>query len=371
MKRFARKLFGLNNGRLRAPPRLNVLYHRSSDPNTLVNSLGEGRLALGALLGGGSFGNVYKAKTMHDNEDVAVKMGGYDTELTTVNMHETMAFRALSMKPTCPPVVVCAEAILVERDMPIYVKQREGDAHPRWRYGIVMELMDGDLNKLASVIKDGVADPEQKYYWLMYITLGMAYALNYIHASGWAHNDVKPANFLYSWPAGAIQPRIKIGDLGLACTANVQQNSVTWLVDAYRAATKFRIPNPDSSYSACGYDTTSLYAKPGWGEGAPAENFAENYANDRYEFMMTAKILFIKMEFGLPGAWVPGTYEELMSRRDLIRSSDLPYEFLRGPLRGIAQGFSDNLRALAADTITTAQATENIAILVEQAGLLR
>jgi hypothetical protein len=85
-----------------------------------------------------------------------------------------------------------------------------GQAKDRFSWGLVLELMDGDL----------ATDPGRAFYAkrVPFNTLAILGALKYLHARCLIHRDVKPANILYH----RAQQIVKLADFGLA--RNVTDN---------------------------------------------------------------------------------------------------------------------------------------------------
>ncbi|HEX2015815.1 MAG TPA: serine/threonine-protein kinase [Solirubrobacteraceae bacterium] len=74
---------------------------------------------------------------------------------------------------------------------------------------VVMEFIDGPT--LRDALRAGPMEPEKA----LEVIEGVAEGLEYIHARGIVHRDVKPANILL----GAGSSRVKLGDLGIASSA--------------------------------------------------------------------------------------------------------------------------------------------------------
>lgn len=361
---------------------------------TLVDSNNNEVVVLGNFLGSGSYGNVYGGIVTARNNDgtntvipVAVKIGRASPEIFAHSeLPETGAYIHLSMDPKCSPLVTCVYAVFVTKMDPDPVDDK-------WRYGIIMERMDGDLFRLAKRIRDKEApDVNSKYKWLMHIAFYMIYALNYLHTNGWAHNDVKPENFLYRWPAGEALPKIKLADLGFACSNTITETAQTallnYVIDQYMYATGFA-PHAflrSGVNTTCRYSTTPFYQAPHWDPFSkspdPTPDISDNLRNDRHEFAMAIKVLFLHMGFDYADvvrhetgqeaiiAWsalAPNDPEEYLDRRSEIRVSDLPYKFLAPPMFGLGHEFADTLALLSSNLMSTEAGMQSIADIYSRA----
>jgi len=94
----------------------------------------------------------------------------------------------------------------------------------RARGWLILELMRGSLQQTAAA---GPIDLD----FLRFAVAGCLNALQFLHANGVIHGDVKPSNLLVD-----AQGRIKLGDFGLARRANNEQGSLL------RGTTKYMAP---------------------------------------------------------------------------------------------------------------------------------
>lgn len=147
-----------------------------------------GKYRVEAELGSGAFSTVYQVR---DNLNNKYAMKVFDLtddyhrdELVRSFDSETRAFRALSASPYCHDTLVC---------------MYESFYDFQHAY-IVSELMDGDLQQYQ------LSDEE-----FLPAVRSLLEGLAFIHANNLAHQDIKPANFLYK---GSI---VKIGDFGILC----------------------------------------------------------------------------------------------------------------------------------------------------------
>ena len=165
-------------------------------------------------IGGGTYGNVYKAVAIDKNKSVVpvvVKLTkSPKTEPPHEFISEVVTMWDNSSDPNCEIYATCLYGVF---------KSNFGVALPgHYFYGIVMENMDGDLHSLAlSMGKNPKNTPESKFYFLIYCGLHMLYDVWRLHANGYFHNDVKPSNFLYKRMDGGNKYRIKLADFGLSC----------------------------------------------------------------------------------------------------------------------------------------------------------
>ncbi len=155
-----------------------------------VESLAGGRYELGPVLGRGGMAQVRRATDTVLGRDVAVKLFREDLDEASASRARTEMQTLASL--THPGLVAVHDAG-TELD-------GQGEAHPF----LVMELVDGPT--LAACCLDGSLTPER----VAGIGAELADALEYVHARGVVHRDVKPANILLS-PA-----RVKLADFGIA-----------------------------------------------------------------------------------------------------------------------------------------------------------
>lgn len=100
--------------------------------------------------------------------------------------------------------------ILREIDSPWVVKVGTKGVLPDGRPWYAMEYVDGQsLARILSQVKNG-SDPARVVGWLR----GACKGLGAIHAAGWVHRDVKPANLVVVTVDG--HDTVKIVDLGIA-----------------------------------------------------------------------------------------------------------------------------------------------------------
>lgn len=139
-------------------------------------------------IGRGGFGEVYFA-TSDAGKEVALKLirRNLDIELRGVR-------QCLNLKH--PNLVSLFDL-------------RSDDADDQW---VVMEYVAGEsLEDAIQRHPDGMPI-ELAIDWLRGIAAGVAY----LHSSGIVHRDLKPGNIYLERGAGAVEPRVRIGDYGLS-----------------------------------------------------------------------------------------------------------------------------------------------------------
>jgi len=146
-----------------------------------------GRAAV-ALLGTGSFGNVYRTRNTTTNQQEALKL----QQLTAANAGEAAALEAVKEGCATNHVLCLRDVVPVEAQ------------------ALVTDLMEGGT--LADRINMHVpATPEQMEAY----TNQLLDAVEYIHARGVYHRDIKPNNVALSPSAKDVT----LLDFGLACSA--------------------------------------------------------------------------------------------------------------------------------------------------------
>jgi serine/threonine protein kinase len=144
-----------------------------------------GHYRIEAVLGGGSFGTVYRARDLTLDRTVALKVIHAGGPLAPeVLLTEARAAAALTHPNVC------------------IIHSVDSSLGPPM---IVMEYVDGE--PLSRRLQEASLPPEQAKLFGRQIALGMAAA----HAQGVVHGDLKPANILIT-PAGMA----KIVDFGMA-----------------------------------------------------------------------------------------------------------------------------------------------------------
>ena len=150
-----------------------------------------GRFLLGAALGAGGAGVVYRARDERLDRDVAVKVFRPDVADAGALDRIHGEIRLLA-RLSHPSLVTLYDASTGEADEPAY---------------LVLELVEGPT--LRELYRDGIAPQD-----VAALGAAVADALAYVAARGIVHRDVKPENVLVAPGAGA--GHAKLADLGIA-----------------------------------------------------------------------------------------------------------------------------------------------------------
>lgn len=120
----------------------------------------------------------------------------------------------------------------------------------RPRGWLILELMRGSLQSYAA------GEPIDLDY-LRIVLICCLHALQFLHANGIVHGDVKPSNMLVD-----VQNRVKLGDFGLARRASNEQGSLLKGTTKYMApelvSPQFGRPGPASDLYALGFSAYEL-----------------------------------------------------------------------------------------------------------------
>ncbi len=149
--------------------------------------LGEGRYELLAVLGHGAMGTVHRGRDHLEGRDVAVKV--LDPRVVGSKVERRFLREGEALGRLRHPNI-------------LRVFQVGRDAGVVW---MAMELMD--RGNAQALLKKRGALPTS---WCLHIADGVLAGLQQVHASGWVHRDVKPANVLLD-QKGAV----KLGDFGI------------------------------------------------------------------------------------------------------------------------------------------------------------
>lgn len=162
----------------------------------LTGSILSNEYALGELLGRGGMGEIYAARTISDERQVAVKVlhGNLvddDAVLERFRREAEVAARV--------PTVHTAEMLGVGTDT-------AADLH-----FIAMELLRGE-DLAAYLRRRGTLAPDE----LLPLARGIATALDAAHAAGVVHRDLKPQNVFLVTGADGEPPAIRLLDFGVS-----------------------------------------------------------------------------------------------------------------------------------------------------------
>ena len=153
-----------------------------------------GKYILGRMLGRGSFAKVYLARSIKDNEAVAIKI---------IDKAKT--------DPSMAPRIIREVEAMRRLDHPNILKIHEVMASKSKIY-LVMELAKGgDLaGKLARRSNHRFPEPIARRYFQQLVS-----ALHYCHQNGVTHRDIKPQNLLLN-----EEGNIRVSDFGLSFVAS-------------------------------------------------------------------------------------------------------------------------------------------------------
>lgn len=209
---------------------------------------------LSERLGGGTYGDVYAAFNMENDEVYAVKVLKPNELVEIAFEDEVAAHQVLSSLPNCQKYVVClTDSGYYEYTKPIekedfYREQaeRKGLKYEVVKgnyYYLVSELMDGNLTDIIEFILKKDIDVHPNV--ITYLVLQLFKGLKYIHSRQMAHRDIKPDNILYkiqspidekvslleclldtTCTTAMINLELKYGDLGFSCTDFVMQEDI-------------------------------------------------------------------------------------------------------------------------------------------------
>jgi serine/threonine protein kinase len=208
----------------------------------------------------------------------------------------------------------------------------------------------------------------------------------------WAHNDVKPGNFLFSPKADGL-PEIKLSDLGFACTefndgGRANKRYIDHVINQYKDITGAVVDPSLTKTNVCERVSTAFFQMPKW-DAVPSmtsDTIKENYENDVYCFVMSIKLLFLLLGFDRKAidrsyrrgvwaaagneakakaqldAWTIDQIDYGYEQRAKLRAARLPYEFLLdGPFRNVVIRFAKTLQAITDEGMTAGEALGYVA----------
>jgi phage shock protein PspC (stress-responsive transcriptional regulator) len=145
-------------------------------------------LAVEGLIGAGAMGAVYRARQIHLDRQVALKI----------------LAPALGSDPAFAARFRREARVLARLDHPHIVRLHDAGESCGWLY-LVLELVDGA--SLREVLRTGSFSPAEA----LRLAPQLCEALGYAHAHGVVHRDLKPENILVDG-----EGRLRIADFGLA-----------------------------------------------------------------------------------------------------------------------------------------------------------
>jgi len=172
-----------------------------------------GRYELRSLLGVGGMAEVYRARDLRLNRDVAVKLFDDRTLDDPLTLTRARAETRIMARLSHPHLVGLYDAYFPEAGTPV----RFRGARPR-AY-LVMELVSGPV--LSAAIRDLPMPPRE----VAQVGAGLAAALAYVHSAGVVHRDLKPANVLLSADGTA-----KLADFGIAVLGEDSRHTSTGVI---------------------------------------------------------------------------------------------------------------------------------------------
>ncbi len=216
-----RKELGIRHAvQAEAAPSIEPRSPAQAVPGTVLG----GRYRLDSLIGGGSFGTVFRARHLELDRDVAVKV------LVTSAGTDPEALRRFRLEGTSACRVHHPNAVAVLD----FAVNQGGVAY------LVMELLKG--HSLERELEEKAQLPPRR---CAEIVAPVCFALAAAHAAGVLHRDIKPSNvFLYQTPQGEVP---KILDFGIAKLSGEAAIGQSLTVDgsllgtpAYMAPERFR-----------------------------------------------------------------------------------------------------------------------------------
>jgi predicted Ser/Thr protein kinase len=168
-----------------------------SEPASLAGTVLDGRYRIEEMLGAGGMGVVFRARHVHLQKVVAIKVmrGRHDAAMQQRFLREAQAASMISHS-----------SIVGITD---FGMDAEGQPY------LVMEYLDGQT--LGKVLKEGPLPPERACR----IAIQIAQGLQAVHEQGIVHRDLKPDNIFLLNQKGRVD-QVKIVDFGIAQVASAQ-----------------------------------------------------------------------------------------------------------------------------------------------------
>lgn len=189
------------------------MTHRPPDKYEILETLGKG-----------SFGEVFKVMKRGYPKPIALKVVDVAKAMTKFDEDEEDILAMLDHE-----VKVLNDLSEQCKDFFVLCYLRGTDKDPgsfydyvQMLYYIETEYINGQ--EMFDWLKGKTYNADMLYYYLLLIARDVAYALKYIHQSGYIHNDVKLENIIIN--LDTMEPRLlyspTVIDLGLACQMDAQ-----------------------------------------------------------------------------------------------------------------------------------------------------
>jgi len=172
-----------------------------------------GRYELRSLLGVGGMAEVYQARDLRLNRDVAVKLFDDRTLDDPLTLARARAETRIMARLSHPHLVGLYDAYFPEAGTPVRFRGARALAY------LVMELVGGPV--LSAAIRDRPMPPRE----VAQVGAGLAAALAYVHSAGVVHRDLKPANVLLSADGTG-----KLADFGIAVLGEDSRHTSTGVI---------------------------------------------------------------------------------------------------------------------------------------------
>lgn len=247
-------------------------------------------LVIGAYLGGGTYGAVYRGTLTLNPVDRTQPARAFDVAVKfyqAVNefVDEAVKLITVSATPYCATYVTCTYGVF-----------RIRLCNRSTLFGVILETMDGDLDSFArrSVGSAQLADWEKLHsiaYASTVVAVGTSTLINYRFYS----MDIKPTNYLYKWDASKNVYWIKISDLGLGCISGLSQAALSTMVNRSMESWGTTVTDADirNLFSCVSNGTPAFTARSLGPAGAPQPNANLLNTNAFFGVCMTIKYMFM------------------------------------------------------------------------------
>jgi hypothetical protein len=200
-------------------------------PKTNLLSINEIEYLIDKKIGSGGSSSVFLAKQTSSDKEVAIKLVNLDGDQQVVDgyLNETKLLAKLQGN-------INVVSLLDYCHLP----------HKNILY-MVMEKGESDLHKILQGYRTHLPLFTLVTYWHQ-----MLQAVNYIHANGVIHSDLKPANFLM------INGRLKLIDFGIASNIAIDSTSII----KFSQAGTFNYISPEALIDTSTGDSPSTHNQP-------------------------------------------------------------------------------------------------------------